>query len=203
MLALNAAVLFLLAYTRPLSCVAAVGNSRHRVTKAATVALATGSLFACCAIVRQQTITSIDQKTLSYLLAEYAVGGRWPIGSRIDASLEPLESGRWMVLVVRRDCVHCRELLEKKFHDSELHRPDERTVIFIAGTGTWRYQFDNISLEGAAASFTWQNGEPFIASPAVFILREGQIVDASDGPGSEGMLDKLFNSLALPPQKVQ
>jgi len=64
---------------------------------------------------------------------------------------EPLETGRWLVLIVQADCEHCQDLIAEHFADSRLHRPNERTAMFLAGATTWPFQLDQISLRVDAA----------------------------------------------------
>ena len=108
---------------------------------------------------------------LQFLLADMLVEKRWPIDAKLHADLAEFKKGKWMVLVVRRDCEHCRELLAKHFEDPQAHRPNERTVAFIAGESKWPFMLDEIAIESSSGtSITWPGEEPFVASPAIFLI---------------------------------
>jgi hypothetical protein len=101
---------------------------------AATVGIAT----ATAANWQHQTnITSASSDQIEYLLPELLIGKRWPIDSRYHPELKALETGNWMVVIVRRDCDHCKEFLAKNFADPTWHRPGERTVCFSIEENRW------------------------------------------------------------------
>lgn len=117
---------------------------------------------------------------LEFLLAAEMVEKPWPITSTYHPELAQLATGKWFVLIVRSDCKHCQELIEERFQDPKLHRPSERTAVFIAGNDAWSFQLDHVSLEHGQSSIIWPNGEPFVASPAVFQCVNGIIKRADD-----------------------
>jgi len=81
-----------------------------------------------------------------------------------------------MVLVVRQDCEQCRKLLEKHFADPHAHRPNERTAVFVAGATSWPFMLDKIAIESSSnTSITWLGEEPFVASPAIFLIENGRV----------------------------
>lgn len=139
-------------------------------------------------------VSARQSSSLRFLLADELIGARWPLGSNFSSGLSQLESGRWIVLVVRRDCEHCQELLAEHFEDASWSRPGERTALFMAGSSTWPYIFDQVSVEFTPlGSITWPDNEPFVASPAVFLIDEGVITSASDGQDSKVLIADLFS----------
>ncbi len=130
---------------------------------------------------------------LQFLLADMLVEKRWPLDARLHPDLAELDQGTWMVLVVRRDCEHCRELLEKHFADPHAHRSNERIAVFVAGETTWPFVLDEVSIESSTStSFTWLGDEPFVASPAIFLIENGVVVKASDGEDADGFLEDIM-----------
>ena len=130
---------------------------------------------------------------LQFLLADMLVQQPWPLNASLHPDLVALETDRWMVLVVRSDCEHCRELLSKHFADPESHRPNERTAVFVAGSSEWPFQLDHVSIDGEkTSSIKWPIEEPFVASPAIFLLENGKVVDARDGDESDIFMKSLL-----------
>lgn len=128
------------------------------------------------------------------LLADELINKAWPLNETVHPLLKQTETGRWLILVVRRDCEHCKELLSRHFLDSSRRRPGERTAIFVSAGRTWWFSFDAVSIDAQPQGiFEWLSGEPFVASPAVFVINEGVVVDASDGNESDILLEKLFD----------
>lgn len=139
----------------------------------------------------------MSSERLEFLLADDMIDKPWPIMESYHADLAQIETGQWLILIVRRDCEHCRELIEEQFHDPQRHRPGERTLIFIAGSDEWFFRFDHVSLEPGLESIQWADGEPFVASPAVFQVVDGIVklaADSVDGPA--------FQRLWLQPTNV-
>lgn len=95
---------------------------------------------------------------------------------------------------MRHDCEHCREFASEFFIEPDRHPAGERTAVFVAGTSEWPFQFDSVSIDvGSATLLQWPNGEPFVASPAVFVLQDGQVVEAADGELADGLCRSLFS----------
>lgn len=151
------------------------------------LALVLGIATATAAHWRHQTIAAREQPNIDYLIPELLIGKRWPLDSRIDPRLKPLETGRWMVVIVRRDCPHCQEFLNKHFADPTWHRPGERTAVFVAGSDRWWFQFDRIewNFENYTSSLDWPVREPFVATPAIFELCDQRIIKADSNPFSQ------------------
>lgn len=137
---------------------------------------------------------SANSQTLQFLLADEQVGKAWPIDEQLHPALSELREGRWLILVVRHDCDHCRELLAHFFSDPLRHRDGERTAVFVAGSPAWSFQFDSVSLEtDAHHQINWP-AEPFVASPAIFVVEDGTVRDAADGSDSDDFLSSIFPS---------
>jgi len=130
---------------------------------------------------------------LHFLLADTLQGQPWPIGAHFHDQLRALGAGKWLVLVLRKDCEHCRELVENYFSDPTLHRAGERTATFIAGDRQWGFELDEVTFS-PTRFFSWSHEEPFCASPAVFVLQDGSIVDAADGKEGASKVRKLLHS---------
>lgn len=135
-----------------------------------------------------------NSQTLQFLLADEQVGKAWPICEQRHPALSDLRDGRWLILVVRHDCDHCRELIARFFSDPLRHRTGERTAVFVAGSPTWSFQFDHVSLEtDPNHQINWP-AEPFVASPAIFVVEDGTVRDAADGSDSDDFLRSIFPS---------
>lgn len=128
---------------------------------------------------------------LEYLLADELVGKPWPITEVYHPDLAELRVGKWLILILRPDCEHCRELVEDHFQDPNWHPPGMRTAVFLAGSNRWTFNLDHVSLVPDENSIHWEDGEPFVASPALFQCVEGIIGNASDGVSSEAFRSSL------------
>ena len=187
MLILDVVVLLLAGYFRP----AGRSISSKRLMTHLVTAVVIGSLFAGASIWRNQTTDRTEP--LEFLLADMLIGKSWPLNEQSHPGLKELNSGKWLVLVVREDCDHCRKMMVQYFSDPQIHRPDERTAIFIAGSNEWPFQLDQISFELPGVQFvSWSMGEPFVASPAIFLIDDGIIVRAADGNDSEHFIESVF-----------
>lgn len=133
-------------------------------------------------------------RSIEMLLAENLAGKSWPIGDQLHPRLGELTIGNWLVVVVRSDCQHCIDLIGQFFPATTNHRDDERTAVFIAGSDNWPFAFDSVSMQPVSTMvLEWPIGEPFVASPAVFQISNGLVIEASDGKDSEAFLKKLFS----------
>lgn len=98
-----------------------------------------------------------------------------------------------MVIIVRRDCEHCQTLVSEFFGGANRHRSEERTIIFIAGETRWPFQFDQISMDADNGKFIeWPQEEPFVSSPAVFVLEVGYVQEAADGKNAATLCKSLL-----------
>lgn len=158
-----------------------------------TIVAVVGGVFAALAGWRYEVLLRQERSRL--LLAELLVGNPWPLNGKTDPSLAKLSRGKWMILLARQDCVHCRNLVARHFADPETHRIGERTAVFVFGGGDhrWRYQFDRVTLDSSGDELPeWPDGEPYVINPAVFVVDDGIVVDASEGAETDQFLDSLL-----------
>jgi hypothetical protein len=135
---------------------------------------------------------AISRNNLEFMLADGLVGKRWPLDrNRSDLLLE-MESGKWLAIVAREDCEHCRKLMEEHFPAPSARPNDRRTAIFVAGTRQWGFAFDLVLLSGAKRGTIEWTSEPFVASPAIFVVDDGQVIAAADGEASGKLLAELM-----------
>lgn len=139
-------------------------------------------------------LTTTDKSNpISFLLAEPLVDQEWPLDSHISPALRELESGTWLILIVRSDCDHCKQLLATYFEEPRRQIDNERTAIFIAGSKQWHFAFDNVAIDAQPdGAIDWATDEPFVASPAVFEVIDGQVISAADGDNSAPFLAERF-----------
>ena len=186
--------------TLDVSVIAALAFCRPRETSmlfwgncvSVPLAVAAGTIAVAAAIAVEHQTDSTDP--LEYILADMLLDHTWPLGSSFGDELSELEKGQWLVIIGRHDCDHCRELVTRFFSDPSWHREGERTAFFLAGSDQWSYQLDRVSFDDASdGTISWKDGEPFVASPAIFLLSDGVVVDASDGEQSDEFLDNMLS----------
>ncbi|MDA8745970.1 hypothetical protein N9N28_15195 [Rubripirellula amarantea] len=135
----------------------------------------------------------VNSVSLEHLLADSLVGKQWPIDSSFHEKLEQTASGKWLIIVARNDCSHCREMLRTHFADPRRHRKGERTAIFLVDGERWEFSLDFVSLDRKFADeVDWHGDQPFVASPAVFVLSDGEVVIAADGADSEALMNGIL-----------
>lgn len=182
MVIIDTVVLLLTFFLRPRSWRM---NSRSLIRQLTIVAVV-GGLVAAMTVGRYEGLVRNERSRL--LLAELLVGKPWPLNGQMDPQLADLSSGKWMILIARQDCGHCRTLVAEYFADPETHRPGERTAVFVFGGDDerWRFQFDRVTLDlSDNAVFTWTSGQPYVVNPAVFLVDNGIVVDAADGADTD------------------
>lgn len=187
-LAIDIVVLVLAAASRP---VGGDSSKPHRLAGAVFKATAAGLIAALLALGVQQV--TLRSGNLDVLLAEKLLHRRWPLDEQWHPELRELSRGQWFVLIVARDCERCHELLREHFADPSSRPQQMRSIVFISGDSEWPFQLDRISLnEDPAGTISWPEGEPFVATPAVFVLRDGLITQAADGRQSFPMVATLL-----------
>ncbi len=139
---------------------------------------------------RLQTSTTDDGTR--FLFASDMIGKPWPIDSRLNPLLRELESGKWLVIVARRDCDHCARILQEYFSDPRWHPAETRTILFVAGSNEWSFCLDLLSLIETPAGIVSWSIEPFVSSPAIFLLNNGVVEEAADGPDADGFASRLL-----------
>lgn len=192
MLPFDLAVLALVWWLRP----AARASWNRRLMREITGSVGLGILVA-----GSTSLYDPPQKSnpLQYLVADMLVGQRWPLNATMNPELAALDKGNWMVLIVRRDCEHCRELIAKHFVDPHRHRPNERTALFVAGESEWPFQFDEIAIDFRVKhTIGWPVAEPFVASPGVLLIKNGIVRQGEDGMDADAFLRDAMSMSVSP-----
>ncbi|MDZ4849741.1 MAG: hypothetical protein SGI77_10630 [Pirellulaceae bacterium] len=129
---------------------------------------------------------SVVGERIRYLLADELVGNNWPLRVAKYAAVSKTGKGKWLVLIVRKDCEHCRELVAK-LAGVEWSSKSFGVLTMVAGSNAWPVLEGKIELEFTTSStIDWgTDGEPFVASPAAFLIDDGTVVAAKDGEEAE------------------
>ncbi len=139
---------------------------------------------------------SIRSESLEALNPDELIGRPWPLGDLYHSELGELLNGNWLLVVAARDCERCHELIERHFPQPTRHRADERTAVFVADGERWPFQFDEVSLDvSGEAVVSWPGDAPFVSTPAVFVIQDGNVVEAADGKGALRVIAALFQSV--------
>ena len=150
-------------------------------------------LFAPCLMVigHARNQHAVSDNTLEFMLADGLVKKPWPLDGKISRQLNAMESGKWLAIVARKDCEHCQKLIEEHFESPKKTTDNRRTALFIAGADQWNFLLDEVSLSAPThGTIEWRR-EPFVASPAVFLIDDGVVFDAADGAESDEFLKKI------------
>ncbi|MCA9075941.1 MAG: hypothetical protein KDA93_13010 [Planctomycetaceae bacterium] len=191
MVVLDTVVLLLTALLRPLGVRVSSQNLIRHLTLVAVV----GGLAAALAVWRYDVLLRQEQSRL--LVVDVLVGKSWPVNGEMDPRLSELSSGKWMILMVDKNCVHCRDMVARYFADPETHRAGERTAVFVFGfdDDKWRFQFDRVTFDlSGEGLLNWPHGKPYVVNPAVFLLDDGIVVDAAEGTESDQFLLSILSS---------
>ena len=135
---------------------------------------------------------------IRFLLADDWIGKSWPLDENFDAKLKELTADKWLVLIFRSDCEHCEALakrIDDHQNDDDVGKP--KIVSFVAGSNDWPVHFGgaSTSLE-SQTKIPWHGREePFVASPAAFILDDGKVVEAKDGDKADGLVQVALKLL--------
>ena len=168
--------------------------SSRTLIRQLTIVAVVGGLVAALAVWRYEVLVRHERSRL--LAADLLVGKSWPLNGQMDSQLSEFSSGKWMILIARQDCGHCRNLVARYFADPETHRPGERTAVFVIGGGDdrWRVQFDRVTLDlSGDALLRWPNGKPYVVNPAVFLVDNGIVVDAAEGAETDQFMGSLLS----------
>lgn len=168
-------------------------SSQNLIRQLTIVGMA-GVLIAAVAVWRYEVLVKNERSRM--LVAELLVGKPWPLNEKMHPQLSEFSSGKWMILIARQDCVHCRNLVAEYFADPETHRRGERTAVFVfsGGNDRWRFQFDRVTLDVSGDSVLgWPNGKPYVVNPAVILVDNGIVVDAAEGAETDQFLDSLLS----------
>jgi hypothetical protein len=164
------------------------------------------TVLACIGSMAAATISGIglnfslsSQKeipNIRFLLADDWIGKTWPIGALYNEKLAALSDGKWLVLIMRSDCDHCRALtdLVDGNYDENFVSGGPKIASLVAGDSTWPVHFGEAStLSASTTVITWPSGvEPFVASPAAFLIHDGIIVDAKDNDKAEQLVKRVL-----------
>ena len=133
---------------------------------------------------------------IQFLLADDWNGKPWPIADNFDTELKSLTVGKWLVLVFRIDCEHCKALA-KRIDDQQNLGAEKKpsSVSFVAGSNDWPVHFGraSISLESKTVIHWNERNEPFVASPAAFLLEDGRVVEANDAEKADNFVERILN----------
>ncbi|MCY2980076.1 MAG: hypothetical protein NTU79_15520 [Planctomycetota bacterium] len=133
---------------------------------------------------------------IRFLLADDWNGKPWPIADNFDAELKNLTVGKWLVIVFRIDCEHCKALAKRIDDQQNLGADRKPTIVsFVAGHNDWPVHFGraSISLESKTVIHWNERNEPFVASPAAFLLEDGKVVDAKDVENADSLVQRILN----------
>lgn len=195
MLSLDLGILALAVWYRPSS-----PYSTHDTHSLANLAVCfmIGGLFVAGAMFREYTAAQQPHASdgpVEFLIADILVNKPWPLNSRFYPRLESLETGKWIVVIVRRDCTHCEKLIADYFSSSAKTR-GRRTAVFVAGAAQWAFQFDRVAMDvDDRFSIHWPHDEPFVPTPAVFLLEDGRVIEAADGDESDEFCRSILATL--------
>jgi hypothetical protein len=160
-----------------------------------TVTVIAGALFATLSALQHEALLRSEESRL--MLADVRIGKPWPLDAQKHSKLKALETGRWMILVIDGECGPCRNLIAHHFSDPATHRQGERTAIFVfvGRSDPWQFQFDRVALDFSNNDFvSWPEFKPIVASPAVFIVVDGVVVDAAEGIQADSFIRSAWNS---------
>lgn len=136
-----------------------------------------------------------DLPDIRFLLADDWIGKSWPLDENFDVELKDLTVGNWLVLVFRSDCDHCKALakrIDDQKNDETAEKP--KIVSLVAGSNDWAVHFGraSTSLESQRKVHWKGREEPFVASPAAFLLEDGKVVDAKDGENADSLVQRVL-----------
>lgn len=139
-------------------------------------------------------LLNAESPTSGFFLAEDIVKENWPLDSTRSPQLTPLETGNWLVLIVRNDCKHCHRLIAEFFPDGT-PPINFRSALFVAGGAEWPFVFDSLNFEFSPRGIVrWSTSEPFTVTPAAFVVRDGIVVSACDGAETDAFIARLLRT---------
>jgi hypothetical protein len=156
-----------------------------------SLAVATITAMALCNSLKTRT----EMPDIKFLLADAWVGKTWPIDENFDAKLKKLSGGKWLVLIFRSDCEHCKDLAMRIAEQQASGSAEKAAIVsLVAGSSDWPVHIGRASTSQESDTMIhWHNrDEPFVASPAAFLLDEGRIVDAKDGEKTDTFVERIL-----------
>jgi hypothetical protein len=158
-------------------------------------AVISSALVVATALTVVLTIRTMNAPThdpIAFFLAKSMLKKEWPLGRRHHPELSKLEEGRWLVLLVREDCVHCRNLMERLSANPNLLGNDKRIATLVSRDGEWHLWLDQFSMDPSEHKIIWSGSEPFFSSPAAFLLEDGIVVEGEDAGKVENLVEALL-----------
>ena len=136
-----------------------------------------------------------ETPNVRFLLADDWVGKSWPIDDHFNADLKVIKTGKWLAVIFRSDCEHCKALVQR-IADTQKNGDvsDLKIVSFVAGSSVWPVHFGKASIDSESfIRIQWNGEEPFVASPAVFLLVNGDVVEAKDGEKADALVERVLD----------
>ena len=141
-----------------------------------------------------------EMPEIRFLLADDWIGKSWPIDETFNSNLMGLTVGKWLVLILRSDCEHCKAIAKRIDDQQSVFSGNKPTIVsFVAGSNDWPVHFGraSISLEGNTVVHWSEHDAPFVASPAAFLLEDGKVVDAKDGEKGGSLVERVLELPSL------
>lgn len=196
---LDVACLLALAFVHPRPTLASkMQRSRTILIGAASVAIAL-----CMGAISERLMAG--REGIPAFFGDNLVGRQWPLLEREDFPATAGGIDRSLFVLLRPDCGHCREFARLW---SEQPLPGwELSQIFCISLGNAKWTVtpgvvavDPIDVEGAV-TLSWDLGaEPFVATPAIFVVDDQVVHCAVDGEAALDALLQEFPQIAFCPQ---
>ncbi|TWT75285.1 DoxX family protein [Allorhodopirellula solitaria] len=120
-------------------------------------------------------------KAMPSWFGENLIGKEFPLlADPRFAALVP-EQGEVLIVMLRPDCEHCRELVEQWSTTRQELRSTTKVIGISVSPGRWTVMPDLIAAvptnKSADTVITWKDTEPFVASPRVVALKNRIVTD--------------------------
>jgi len=158
-------------------------------------AVISSALVVATALTVVLTIRAMNAPThdpIAFFLAKSMLEKEWPLGRRHHPELSKLEEGHWLVLLVREDCVHCRNLMKRLSANPNLHGNDKRIATLVSRDDEWHLWLDEVSMDPSEHRIIWGGKEPFFSSPAAFVLMDGKVTQGEDAGEAEKLVEAFL-----------
>jgi len=158
----------------------------------ASLAAASVSVFVLHLAIKTQR----EVPNIRFLLADDWIGKSWPIDDQFDASLSELKKGKWLALIFRSDCEHCKTLAKRIEETQNVNADGKPNIVsFVAGSTVWPVHFGKASTNSESSTRIQWNGreEPFVASPAAFLIDDGKVTEAKDGQKADDFVARILD----------
>jgi hypothetical protein len=158
-------------------------------------AVISSALVVATALTVVLTIRAMNAPThdpIAFFLTKSMLKKEWPLGRRHHPELSKLEEGRWLVLLVREDCGHCRNLMERLSANPNLLVNEKRIATLVSRDGEWHLWIDQVSMDPSEHRIIWGGSEPFFSSPAAFVLMDGIVIQGEDAGEAEQLVEAFL-----------